>query len=803
MSSQSNILWQVESEISPAEMVVRLKKPIRHLESALTTDCPVCGAVAWLTPSSLVCNSTSCTFSSGGPVEILAAHENTRTAEAVRRLPVLFPKIKPTRDLEVAATQRRQLLEFFLRHSTTDANPGDEAQLLEATASWGQHLSRNLTFFILSPKRATALNKLLMTMGCRGELHTDEPSLVFPYFDKYHSVSALFCVSRDMRKTKIIHVHEAPLSWSGLLNSAPGGSVVISADPVSAVRRGAYLSVVSPEHHSVGLLVGSGTCEDMVGMSHAIYMFDEEGSLPQALALKDLEGVKFASSDTQALETGGISWLDYVFERISKGQSGNASPSLAIQTFLQIVQLGHAERHILEFRLREAGLHKIAALLAKMASVVIHRGKSFTIKELDTGYQMDDKNSGVTPVSNFTLTLTGTSLYPDLLEISHSAILKFAGKTVPISVSIADLDSPSKMQQRVQAALISSGGGTPTRLPVIQDRGAFKYVLGHLVRSTADLTTVHGLSSLGWQDSAKYNSPNWVVTPDGTSTGPFPYHPDRLLGIYFGSPDATAPSGFENPPAGAADLARLILAGCWRAFNHAPVKGMPLEYSGEANLLLRQVFGKLGQKRPITPVGVIPSHIGKHPVYGFDFTQGAVRNSDLFMFGLCDHGFVLSGLDMDWIENWSVPFGAWLDSAMRTLAEHLLSDPVAMPRTRKAVYCNELLLEGEALLGILGIQGWNTAPTACGILEEILEAVGDASHVGRVFAYDYARQKTSIHYSRLETPVDVGMLESELRTLAGGVECWPDRLDVDSPQLHSLLENWFGTDVRIPESLHT
>lgn len=803
MSSQSNILEQVESEISPAEMVVRLNKPIRHFDAALVTDCPVCGSTAWLCPTSLVCNSTRCTFASGGPIEILAAYENTRTADAVRRLPVLFPKVKTNRELESAATHRRQLLEFFLRHNGSDANPGDEAQLLEATTSWGQHLARNLTFFILSPKKAAGLNNLLMVMGCKGGLHTDETSLVFPYFDKHHSICALFCVARDMRKTKIIHIHEAPLAWSGLLNCAPGGSMVISADPVSAVRRGAYLSVVSPEHQSVGLLVGTGSYEDLIGMSNAVYMFDSVGSLQQALALKELDGMKFASSDTLALETGGISWLDYIFEKISNDQPSNGVPSLAIQAFLQIVQLGHAERHLLEFRLKEAGLHKIATLLAKLASVVIHRGKTFTIKELDTGYQLDDKNAGVTPVSNFTLTLTGTSLYPELLEISHSAVLNFSGKTVPLSVSIADLDSASKMQQRVQAALISSGGATPTRLPVIQDRSAFKYVLGHLVRSTAELTTVTGLSSLGWQDSVKYNSPNWVVTQDGTCKGPFPYHPDRLLGIYFDNPARLEPTGFGNPPAGAADLVRLVLAGCWRAFNHVPVKGIPLEYSAETNLLLKQVFSQLGQKRPITPVGVLPSHIGKHPVYGFDFTQGAVRSSDLFLFGLCDHGFALSGLDMVWLEDWGAPFGAWLDTTMMSLAEHLLADPVTMPRIRKAVYCNELLLEGEALLRVLGIQGWSTAPTACGILEEILEAVGDASHVGRVFAYDYARQKTSIHYSRLDMPVDVGSLESELRALAGGVERWPDRMDADSPQLHSLLENWFGTDVRIPEALHT
>lgn len=712
----------------------------------------------------------------------------------------------------LAGHQRRALLQFFL-----DCRNAEEQELFhigplnELLGSWGyKRATADYTAFALGQSRLNRLMELLETFQPDHLKFDGRHALVIPWFHKHHAISMLSLYDPNNKKQGIVNirVHPCRYAFSGLLNSRPDASTTwLTYHFAQAMRGSSHLQLDTTSDSCLGVFVDRN-CETIGFMpDNACYLLqtDEQPSIASRLA-HDRPDYVFASG-APGDPVHGQSWPDYVTTRLFHWLEASPQHKLppAAKIFAQAAELPLPARQKLLLHMEARNYHLAAKDLERVfQTTVIYHDSKLRVLETPKGYQaVRAKNPLRETITNFTIHLTQNVLFEDKGEIFHNGYMLFAGAQYPVMLGIDDIENGASLQKRVQEAFIrSTAGHRPPALPVIRDKTLLKTISLCLRESVAALSAVNGVASLGWHHSRqRYTSPRWILGADGLQEGPFAMHPQIPALAFFQS------QGFKTltslpfvPPAGLADLGRMILAGIAREFLNMRMEGVPIRQDRHTQRVVELLFQRFGQVRPINFNGPPPDGVQRFPVFGYGYRPQNLRNSDFFVFGLGDHGMPLHDLE-EVTDEQAVVFADWLDAQMRQIIEHLLiHGGQDLERVPRILYTNELLSEGDAIFrNILGYSDLPSKPVLFEAVEQLLQDMGSTDKIPKMFAYDHQNQVVRIYHSENKrvSPVD---LETELRRLSPVVEVHPTYMSVAPTVAYSVLQHYFGaTDVRIPQ----
>jgi len=811
---------RIESEITPAELLYHLGIKIHDAGGVPHIKCPSCNDQSWLLPYGIFCRDKNCRLLAAGTLDLAAIYAGSFSG-GLRRLMELFPGRKDRWGITNPSTlsqcarslsDQRKLFDFFREHRAIGGAQElhDLGILNERLTSWGYSPGySDLTIFALGKAR---LKKLL---GLLENLHVDTDkvkspfALAIPWFGAHHQIGSIsfYDPAADAPVTHLTLQSKRYL-FAGLLNSNPEASRIwLTSHFAHALHTMRILDLdTSPD--ACMAVKHDRFSEDMGHMPDSLTYLLKSGESPQLAAnlAKDRPDCQFAVGSPDSLDAKPVPWFDFVSSKVMLEAEAAKGGVLTAGTkvFVQASDLGLPDKQRLLRHLTAAGHGVVAQDLTRVfQTVVLYQDPKIKVLETPDGYQAVRRKQHLREtISNFVLQLNRNVLFEDRGEIFHAGRMLFAGDSYPVLLSIDDMESPAALQKRVQGAFVKkTGSPRPASLPMIRDRSLFRFVSTCLREVGAAMPSIAGMASLGWHHSRDaYNAPCWRMTADGLLTGPFPLHPNLPALSFFESSKYKAPTPMTSvPPAGIADLARLILAGIVRDFLNMRIEGIPIRQDRDTQQAVEVLFRRLGQTRPINFNGPDPDGVGRFPVYGFDYKPQQLRQASSFVMGLGDHGMPLADLGGAREEQLPI-YAGWLEGLMIQLVEHLLvHGGSGFERVPRVLYTNELLSEGDVILSnIFGIAGLPSQPVNFETIECLLQDMGTTARIPDLFAYDHKNQLVRLYHTR--SRVSPESLELELRRLSPVVTVYPDHMTVAPPVAYSVLQHYFGTsEIRIPE----
>lgn len=445
----------------------------------------------------------------------------------------------------------------------------------------------------------------------------------------------------------------------------------------------------------------------------------------------------------------------WVREQITATADGLTSQA---RRALSVFRIPRTTHYLIEEELVRAGMLEAARELRDLRGCFeIANTKEGVIKAEPSGYVL----GADTPLTNFTLELTGNVVFSALSEVWHTATVEVAGESFDVVVSSGDLAAV----QKLEFALRSQARGIRTLPTIIDTNRVLRYLIPAWRGQAAALPQEPGVHEIGWADRYKmFQGAGWLATAEGVAVKPSIFRSDvKPLSVlkpvtdpFF---DMDVDLGDMAPAA--KDLIAILAGMLGRGISRRKVGAIGVKNTDAARRLCLSVFRGIGQFEVFDVVDTLRFSsfpgLGGHPLLIAGLNERQIDACEIPFVCLAERGLVIPDGDF-------TTAGVQAGHVLQRLVCALLRDSGAGVPTIPALLRHESLArEGAAAITAYLQAPWPVSPPAFPLIEAVATS------------WDGVFQRGDLLLIPSDAPEDLAI---ELRALGIRSEAAPSGLSV-------------------------
>lgn len=564
--------------------------------------------------------------------------------------------VSPEANIPFFVEQLNQKRDFFqrltaLRHNLT----GEPEYQNEVTLWMNQH---DLDPTVIWPfYYLTSYRELADVLDITDDRYdSDEPCLIAPYFQDYHTISAIRIYDPNERsQPEWRELSKHPVHYFGLHGSDPTRTNVFhfnsdlnaawahqqqarsGQDPVSCIQAetGGILSDPVPLFLQAVLIQTERDDFD--------HLFRVRGLFDQCrVGYCDMNANGFPPPYT-------LPWNHWVITQFRDVVNEEAQSSPRLRRLIQSIKSHRDSRDVLMRWLAQHDQNQVLQYVQKKISMHEHyEVQNLTIRETNGGYAAHRRGGGAPQLfTNFLIRVDDNIWYSESQELYHSGRVIINREEYPILFPRRMLHRVRDLERSLMEAVFRNQGGSQTQ-PMITDSTYQKTLQGIINYQASRVRRQIGLYRLGWNEHQRsFQAPFWNVSPAGLNYAKRFLHPSANFltrshtFVSYQIRDAGPISPFDQ------SLIALLVCLLVRSFTQSKVPGLELGTSKEMQAHLAAVFRPFGQQSPVR----LPSgsrglrfldknnHLSNYPVYAVPTDQTTPKQIQYPVLFLTDNGW--------------------------------------------------------------------------------------------------------------------------------------------------------------------